>query len=95
MFRHVVLYKIKEDRKKDIPQLIANFNGMKGQIPGLVDLEAGADILGSERSYDLALITLFESREAYEAYLKHPAHLPVKAYMGGAKESSVSCDFDI
>ena len=95
MFRHVVLYRIKEDRKKDIPQLIANFNGMKGQIPGLISLETGADVLGSERSYDLSLLMLFENREAFENYLKHPAHLPVKAYMGGAKESSVSCDFDI
>ena len=95
MFRHIVLYKIKEDRRQDIPRLVENFYSMKGKIEGLVDLEAGADILGSERSYDLALLTLFENRAAYEAYLRHPAHLPVKAYMGEARLSSVSCDFDV
>ena len=67
MIRHIVMFKIKDEFKAEIPQLVENFYGMKGKIEGMLDLEAGADFLGSERSYDLALITVFESREAFAA----------------------------
>ena len=95
MVRHVVLYTIKDECKDRIPQLVEAFYGMKGKIPGLIDLEAAADELHSERSYDLALITLFESWDAYKAYLAHPAHLPVKEGMHAARSGSVSCDYEI
>ena len=74
MIRHIVLFKIKDEFKDEIPQLVENFKGMKGKIEGMLDLEAGADILHSERSYDLALITVFDSRESFDAYQTHPVH---------------------
>ncbi len=95
MIRHVVLYTIKDEYKAKIPALVEAFYGMKGKIPGLVEVEAGGDELGSERSYDLALITSFESWDAYRAYLTHPAHLPVKAGMHEARSGSVSCDYEL
>ena len=61
----------------------------------MLDLEAGADILGSERSYDLALVTLFKDRASFDAYQTHPAHLPVKKRMHQVRSGSVACDFEI
>ena len=61
MIRHIVMFQIKEEYRDEIPQLIRNFYGMKGKIEGMISLEAGADFLHSERSYDLALITEFDS----------------------------------
>lgn len=95
MLRHVVLYTIKDEFKSEIPQLVENFYNMKGKIEGLLDLESGQDILGSERSYDLALVMLFTDRTAFENYLTHPAHLPVKKRMHEVRSGSVSCDFYI
>ncbi len=95
MIRHIVLFKIKDEYKSEIPQLVENFYGMKGRIEGLIDLEAGADILGSERSYDLGLVTLFENREAFDAYQTHPVHLPVKKRMHEVRLGSVACDFEV
>ncbi|HIU33444.1 MAG TPA: Dabb family protein [Candidatus Pullichristensenella excrementigallinarum] len=95
MIRHIVLFKIKDEYKSEIPQLVQNFYGMKGRIEGLIDLEAGADILGSERSYDLGLVTLFENREAFDAYQTHPVHLPVKKRMHEVRLGSVACDFEV
>ncbi|MBR2483350.1 MAG: Dabb family protein, partial [Oscillospiraceae bacterium] len=45
MIRHIVMFKIKDEFKDEIPQLVENFYGMKGKIEGLVSLEAGADFL--------------------------------------------------
>ena len=94
MIRHIVLFKIKEEYKSEIPQLVENFYGMKGKIEGVVDLEAGQDFLQSERSYDLALLTVFDSRAAFEAYQTHPVHMPVKKRMHEVRSASVSCDFE-
>ena len=95
MIRHIVLFKITDEYKDEIPQLVKNFYGMKGRIEGMVDLEAGADFLHSDRSYDIALTTVFDSREALDAYQTHPVHLPVKARMGEVRSASVACDFEI
>ena len=95
MIRHVVMYTIKDEYKEKIPQLVENFLSMKGKIPGLLEVEAGGDELHSERSYDLILITLFESWDAFKAYQTHPAHLPVKAGMHEARTGSVSVDYEI
>ena len=38
MIRHIVLFKIKEEYKSEIPQLVENFYGMKGKIEGMVSL---------------------------------------------------------
>ena len=95
MIRHIVMFKIKDEFKAEIPQLVENFYGMKGRIEGMIDLEAGADILGSERSYDLALITIFKDRAAFEAYQTHPVHQPVRKRMHEVRSASVACDFEM
>ena len=94
MIRHIVLFKIKDEFKDEIPQLVKNFYSMKGRIEGMVDLDAGADFLGSERSYDLALTTVFDTREHFDAYPAHPVHAPVKKRMHEVRETSVACDFE-
>lgn len=95
VIRHIVMFRIKDEYKDEIPQLVENFRGMKGRIEGMLDLEAGQDILGSERSYDLALTTVFEDRAAFDAYQTHPVHMPVKKRMHEVRSSSVACDFEI
>lgn len=94
MIRHIVLFKIKDEYKSEIPQLVENFYGMKGKIEGMLDLEAGEDVLHSERSYDLALITVFDGMASFEAYQTHPVHLPVKKRMHEVRSASVACDFE-
>ena len=93
MIRHIVLFRIKDEFKSEIPQLVKNFYTMVGKVEGLVSLEAGADILASERSYDLALICTFKDRASFDAYQTHPAHIPVKKRMHEVREGSAACDF--
>ena len=95
MIRHIVMFRIKDEFEDDIPQLVRNVYGRKGRIEGRLELEAGAYILHSERSYDLALVTLFENREAFDAYQTHPVHMPVKKRMHEVRIVSVACDFEV
>ena len=94
MIRHIVLFKIKDEYKEEIPQLVENFKAMKGRIEGMLDLEAGQDVLHSDRSYDLALVTVFQDMEAFNAYQTHPVHMPVRKRMHEVRSASVSCDFE-
>lgn len=93
MLRHIVMFKIKPEYKAEIPDIVQNFYTMVGKVEGLLSLEAGADVLHSERSYDIALVCTFDSRASFDAYQTHPAHMPVKKRMHEVREGSVACDF--
>ena len=94
MIRHIVMFRIKDEYKADIPDIVEKFYGMKGKIEGMLELEAGQDVLHSERSYDLALITVFDSMASFQAYQTHPVHLPVKQRMHEVRSGSVACDYE-
>ena len=95
MIRHIVLFKIKEEHKGEIPQLVEAFKGMRGRIEGMLSLEAGQDVYHSDRSWDLALVTVFDSMESFRAYQTHPVHMPVRKRMHEVREASAACDFEM
>ena len=95
MLQHVVLFKLKPEYMEEIPQLVQGFLNMRGKIDGLVELHAGADILKSERSYDLGLVCVFRDKAAFDAYQTHPVHQPVRKKMHEVRLSSGSCDFEL
>jgi len=92
MVKHIVLFKLKDKNNIDIA--LNALNGMRGRIEGLIDLEAGADVIGSERSYDIALICLLKDKAALDFYQAHPVHQPVKKLMAELRESSVAVDYE-
>ncbi|MBD2846004.1 Dabb family protein [Paenibacillus sp. IB182496] len=94
MITHIVLFKLKDNSPAAVEEAAGVLRAMEGQIAELKSIEVGLDVLHSERSYDLALITKFDSMEAMEAYQVHPVHQKVIAYMGQVRESSVSVDFE-
>ena len=58
---------------------------MEGNVPMLKYLEVGVDELHTERSYDIVLITKFDSLEDMNDYQKYPYHVeqvlaPLKRY---------------
>ena len=91
MITHIVLFKLidRSNAKKSRDVLL----GMKGRIPQLRHIEAGIDVLRSERSYDLALVTKFDSMEDMKAYQAHPVHVEVLKYMTSVRESSITVDY--
>ncbi len=91
MITHIVLFKLidRHNAQKARDVLL----GMKGRIPQLRHIEAGIDVLHSERSYDLALVTKFDSLEDLKAYQAHPVHIEVLKYMTSVRESSITVDY--
>ena len=93
MLRHIVMYKLKDNSKENRDALVAKFMSMKGNIPELIDVVAGANKLDSERSYDVVLETTFACRADLDKYQVNPFHLDVKEYVHSVIEKSHSVDY--
>ena len=94
MITHIVCFKLKDNSAESVAGTAAVLRGMEGKIDELKYIEVGIDVLHSERSYDIALITKFESMAALEAYQVHPVHKKVIEHMVQVREASFSVDFE-
>jgi hypothetical protein len=74
MITHIVFFKLSEPTPEAITTVQEKLLSMQGKIPLLRQLEAGVDFIRSERSFDVALLTKFDSREDLQAYQVHPYH---------------------
>ncbi len=74
MLTHIVLFKLTDPSPEIITTTRDLLLSMDGKIPQLRHLEVGVDIIRSERSYDIALLTRFESLDDLNAYQVDPYH---------------------
>lgn len=94
MFTHIVLFKVKEPTVENLEFLKKTFLSMEGNIKELKQLEVGIDVIRSDRSYDIAIITRFDSKEDYLAYDVDEFHVEkVKKVIGPYLEGSKTIDF--
>ncbi|GIP32685.1 Dabb family protein [Paenibacillus sp. J2TS4] len=94
MITHIVFFKLKERTEAVVAETVQVLKNMEGKIPQLRYIEVGADVLHTERSYDIALVTKFDSLEDLDAYQVHPVHQEVIKYMSTVRESSVAVDYE-
>jgi len=94
MITHIVFFKLKDRSPENIAETVQVLRNMEGKIEELKAIEVGTDIIHSERSYDIALVTKFDSLAALDAYQVHPEHQKVIAHMTQVREASVSVDYE-
>lgn len=79
MIKHVILWKLRGDiaDKAEVKAGIkAGLEGLKGKIPGLVDIRVNAEGLASSNA-DVMLDSTFASEAALRGYAVDPAHVEV------------------
>lgn len=81
MVKHVILWQLKdelsEEEKKSIKAGIKEgLEGLKGQVPGLLEITVHTEGLASSNA-DVMLDSTLESEEALKGYATHPAHVAV------------------
>lgn len=74
MVTHIVFFKLANPTTENITSVRDKLLSMDGKILQLRHLEAGIDVIRSERSYDVVLVTKFDSLEDLQAYQIHPYH---------------------
>lgn len=94
MFRHIVLYRLKNRTDDAKSALKERFLTLRGNVPQIREPEVGTDVLHGGRSYDIAPVITFDRKEYPADYKAHPFHVGVSDYVHEAIESSVSCDFE-
>jgi len=94
MFTHIVFFKLKnKDKASEARNILLS---MEGKIPQLKGLEVGEDVLHTERSYDIALVTRFDSLEDMNEYAVSEYHVnEVLKYLKPMLESSKVVDYEV
>ncbi len=81
MVKHIILWQLKDElsaeEKKTVKAGIkAGLEGLKGQIPGLVEIQVQTEGLASSNA-EVMLDSTFVDEAALKTYSGHPAHVAV------------------
>ena len=81
MVKHIILWQLKDEYASEVKAQIAaeikeGLEGLKGKIPGLLDIHVQVDKLASSNA-DVMLDSSFESEEALKGYAVHEEHVKV------------------
>ena len=82
MVKHIILWKLRSELSAEEKQTRAEaikqgLEGLKGQVPGLVDIHVQISGVLSSSNADIMLDSTLESAEALKGYAVHPAHVAV------------------
>jgi hypothetical protein len=98
MINHVVLFKLKDYSETEKPVLITEMKslleGLKGKIDELKYIEVGVNYELNSKSYDLALLTHFNSVEDLDKYRVHPEHKKVLTRFAELRLERAAVDFE-
>ncbi len=94
MLKHVVFFKFKKDAPDSaIAEVEKELGGLPSAIPEIREFVFGRDVIHSERSYDLALVSSFDGMDELNRYQVHPAHKAVVVKIRAIAESILAVDF--
>jgi hypothetical protein len=96
MIRHVLMIRWKNSFSADIREKwVEGLEKMRGNIPGMLALSHGPDILHTDKSWDHVIIVDFASVEDIATYNSHPLHEAIKPYSLPNAAELAYVDFEI
>ena len=91
MIKHVVMWKLRD--AADAARFKAELDTCRGLVPGMREFEVATRTDDFEANHDVLLYSVFDDAAALEAYLVHPQHKKVAAFLGTLRESRAVLDF--
>ena len=99
MIKHIVMWTVRGDnaaaRARHVALVKAEFESLRGRVPGLLRLEVGVDESRIDYACDVVLYTEFASREALAGYAQHPEHLRVRRTLGDLRSTRHQVDYEV
>jgi len=82
MVKHIILWKLRselsaEEKRAKALAIKQGLEGLKGQVPGLLEIHVQIDGRLETSNADIMLDSTLESFEALKGYAVHPAHVAV------------------
>jgi hypothetical protein len=94
--KHLVLVELKDGvGDADIQQAIDDLQALKGEIPGLLTVDAGRNFTDRAGNYNFAAVMTLEDKDALAGYGPHPAHQAVAGKLGGLANGLIVVDFEV
>jgi heme-degrading monooxygenase HmoA len=99
VIKHIVMWNVRGDdvpaRARNAALVKAEFESLRGRVPGLLHLEVGVDESRIDYACDVVLVTEFASREALAAYAEHPEHQRVRKRLGDLRVARHQVDYEM
>lgn len=97
MIKHIVMWKVRgetaQERADAQSRIKVAFEGLRGQIPGLRNVEVGIDVSNVDYACDAVLVAEFESGAALSDYAQHPEHQRIRAQLEGLRIARHQVDY--
>jgi hypothetical protein len=82
MVKHIILWKLRSDlseaeKREAAVAIKRGLEGLKGQVPGLLDIHVQIDGRLETSNADIMLDSTLDSFESLRGYAVHPAHVAV------------------
>ena len=100
MIRHIVMWKLQAEAGGQTKEANAQavqkaLMALPDQISAIADFEAGVNINGSDRAWDVVLVSTFNSQADLETYSAHPAHQAVVTFIRSVSAETRVVDYEI
>ena len=100
MIEHVVMWKFADTaegktRAENMQIVRERLLALPAVIPEIKFMQIGRDVSRTEMSYDMMLVTRFESLQALHTYKVHPAHVAVSEYVKKVRISRAVVDAEV
>lgn len=100
MIKHIVMWKLKDSargvsKEENAKELKSVLEDLKDKIDVIKEIEVGMDFNGSAAAYDVALYSVFDSRDDLQTYQKHPEHVKVVDFVNEIRDERVVVDYEI
>ena len=98
MIKHIVLFRFKdfadgESKEQNIQKLKMQLEALEKVIKEIKFFEVGINFGNSDVAYDLALLSVFDSKEDLYSYQKNPEHVKVADFVKKVCEARIVADY--
>lgn len=99
MIEHIVMWKFGDGegrtREENMEYVRERLLALPTIIPEIKLMQLGRDVSRTEMSYDMMLVTRFDSLDALHTYKVHPAHVAVSEYVKKVRVARVVLDAEL
>ncbi|MFW5488116.1 MAG: Dabb family protein [Desulfovibrio sp.] len=100
MIKHIVMWRVKDsaegmDKAGIVAEMKKRLEALKGEVPGAIELELGANFNTSDGASDAVLYSTFNTREELDAYQVHPAHQAVVGFISSVATERRVVDYEV
>jgi quinol monooxygenase YgiN len=97
MIKHIVAWRLNDehDKRASAAQIKELLEGLRGQIPGLLHIEVGVNVVIDVNAADVVLYSEFVDLQALKTYQAHPLHQAVVPKVKALTTERRSVDYEI